>query len=213
MGTGDHHCHEGQRRICCDKARDKHDTIIVQEKLDGSCCAVANVCGAILPLGRAGYLANTSPYRQHHMFYEWALNNASRFKFLADGEWCCGEWMGQAVGTKYRLPHEPFVLFDWFIGGARATQCQLLKVTGTYGFTTPQVIASGPTSISRARGLIRTSHHGALEDVEGAVWRVERKGKVDFLAKWVRPDKEDGKYLPKRDGSGEFILNEYSWRP
>jgi hypothetical protein len=27
------------------------------------------------------------------------------------------------------------------------------------------------------------------------VYRVEREGKVDFLAKWVRGDKEDGKYM------------------
>jgi hypothetical protein len=51
--------------------------------------------------------------------------------------------------------------------------------------------------------------HGALEPVEGAVWRVERyrlinkslgnvggrKPVVDFIVKYVRPDKEDGKYL------------------
>ncbi len=33
------------------------------------------------------------------------------------------------------------------------------------------------------------------ENVEGYIWRVEHKGKVDFLAKWVRPDYEPGKYL------------------
>lgn len=38
--------------------------------------------------------------------------------------------------------------------------------------------------------------HGALDPVEGAVWRVERGGSVDFLAKYVRPDKVDGCYLP-----------------
>jgi len=29
----------------------------------------------------------------------------------------------------------------------------------------------------------------AIDPIEGLVYRVERKGKVDFLAKWVRPDK------------------------
>ena len=37
--------------------------------------------------------------------------------------------------------------------------------------------------------------HGALEPVEGAVWRVEREGRVDFLGKYVRNFKEDGKYF------------------
>jgi len=32
------------------------------------------------------------------------------------------------------------------------------------------------------------------ENPEGMVYRVERKGEVDFLAKWVRPHFEAGKY-------------------
>lgn len=50
--------------------------------------------------------------------------------------------------------------------------------------------------------VLEPSGHGALEPVEGAVWRVERddprlkKRVVDFLAKYVRGEKEDGKYLP-----------------
>lgn len=59
--------------------------------------------------------------------------------------------------------------------------------------------------------------HGALEPIEGAVWRVERnkptgvKGEkewvVDFLIKYVRPDKIDGCYLPFLSG-GQPIWNE-----
>jgi hypothetical protein len=55
--------------------------------------------------------------------------------------------------------------------------------------------------------------------VEGAVWRVERnkatgvKGEkkrvVDFLAKYVRPDKEDGICLPNVSGK-EAVWN---WQP
>lgn len=33
------------------------------------------------------------------------------------------------------------------------------------------------------------------DKIEGAVWRVERKGVVDFLAKYVRHGKVDGKYI------------------
>jgi hypothetical protein len=32
MGPGDHSVHEGQARICLEKARDKHDRIFVTEK-------------------------------------------------------------------------------------------------------------------------------------------------------------------------------------
>ncbi len=33
MGPGDHHCHAGQARICTVETRDRHDAVIVQEKL------------------------------------------------------------------------------------------------------------------------------------------------------------------------------------
>jgi hypothetical protein len=41
--------------------------------------------------------------------------------------------------------------------------------------------------------------HGATDPVEGAIWRIERKGEVDFLAKYVRHDKVDGKYFPENN--------------
>jgi len=41
LGVGDHHCHEGQSVICTERRRDKHDRIIVTEKVDGSNVAIA----------------------------------------------------------------------------------------------------------------------------------------------------------------------------
>src|SRR3990172_1947089 len=111
-GPGDHACHEGQSIICTERARDRHDEIIVQEKVDGSCCAVARVEGAIVALGRAGYLAQTSPYEQHQRFADWVRRHVDQFAALPDGWRVVGEWMLQAHGTRYRLPHEPFVVFD-----------------------------------------------------------------------------------------------------
>jgi hypothetical protein len=51
--------------------------------------------------------------------------------------------------------------------------------------------------------------HGAIDEPEGAVWRVERQGQVDFLTKYVRPGKADGCYLPELSGE-EPVWN---WRP
>jgi hypothetical protein len=62
--------------------------------------------------------------------------------------------------------------------------------------------------------------HGALDPVEGAVWRVERdelthpgsrerRHIVDFLVKYVRPDKVDGCYLPEISGQPPM----YNWQP
>jgi hypothetical protein len=52
------------------------------------------------------------------------------------------------------------------------------------------------------------SPHGA-EEAEGAVWRVERNGEFDFMAKFVKPTKIDGVFLP------EMSLQEavWNWRP
>ncbi len=35
MGPGDHHCDAGQARIATQTLRDRHDSVIVLEKLDG----------------------------------------------------------------------------------------------------------------------------------------------------------------------------------
>ena len=54
--------------------------------------------------------------------------------------------------------------------------------------------------------------HGAIDPIEGAMWRVEskgNKGNVEFLAKYVRHDKVDGRYLPKVSGQPEV----WNWRP
>ena len=56
---------------------------------------------------------------------------------------------------------------------------------------------------------LEPSGHGAIDGVEGAVWRVERKGVVDFLGKYVRPDKVDGKYLESVTGQGPV----FNWQP
>ena len=80
MGPGDHRVHEGQARICLTKVRDKHDTIFVEEKWDGSCVAVAMIKDALHPLGRAGYRAVSSRYEQHRMFDAWVWMNEDRFR-------------------------------------------------------------------------------------------------------------------------------------
>jgi hypothetical protein len=50
MGPGEHHCDPGQARIATKTTRDRHDTVIVLEKLDGLNVGVARVDGTICPL-------------------------------------------------------------------------------------------------------------------------------------------------------------------
>lgn len=198
MGSADKKIHEGQQRIATIEKRDNHDIVIVQEKLDGSNVGVARINGEILALSRAGYLANTSPYKMHHEFYSWVEKNKLRFKgILSDGERICGEWLTKPHGTIYHLPHEPFVAFDIIGDQNKRVVFDELHDRLCDKFVLPEILSVGDAySVERAIECLGDfGFHGAQEKIEGAVWRVERKGVVDFLCKYVRPDKVDGKYL------------------
>lgn len=209
MGPADHKVTDGQARIATVKARDKHDRVYVQEKLDGSCVAVAKIEGQLVPLGRAGYPALSSPYEMHQHFHYWAMLNFARFdELLRDGERAVGEWLMQAHGTKYDLSgREPFVLFDIMREGHVRVLVEELKDRGK-AFAMPHEIANEPITVEAAmQALGEYGRYGAEEPVEGCVWRVERQGKVDFLCKYVRPDKVDGCCL-KGEPVWNVTLNE-----
>jgi len=197
LGPGDHRITNGQASICTEKARDRHDFIIVQEKLDGSNVSAARIGDEIVPLTRAGYVATKSPYRQHHLWAKFVRDNESRFAdVLSDGERLCGEWLWQSHGTRYELVHEPFVAFDIMRGTTRLPHSEFY-LRAVSSFMTPAILSmGGPCSIEEAMSRLGDhGHHGAVDLAEGCVWRVERRGVVDFLAKYVRHDKVDGRYL------------------
>ena len=216
MGPGDHKCHEGQKKIACEQVRDKYDRVIVQEKLDGSNVGVTLINDEIIPISRAGYRAETSPFIMHHYFASWVKANQERFRIvLKPGERICGEWLLVAHGTKYDLPHEPFVAFDLMQQKHNRLPFDQFNERVKAGeFITPKTISDGPPiSIEKTFTLLGDfGFHGALEQVEGAVWRIEseilkdkslgniggRYPVLDFLVKFVRPDKIDGKYLKEK---------------
>lgn len=211
LGAGDHCVPEGQARICTVKTRDSFDRVIVQEKLDGSCTAVALIDGVIHPLGRAGWPAETSRYPQHKMFAEWVRVHEDRFRsVLKEDERLVGEWLAQAHGTIYHLQdREPWGVFDLMQGTTRSPFDELQdRIAGR--FLTPHTLHNGAAALPIETAL---SIHETLrwpgDETEGIVYRVERRGKVEFLAKWVKPTKIDGKHLPEIHG-GEAVWN---WRP
>jgi len=209
LGPGDHAVTPGQASICTTRKRDKHDSIVVQEKLDGSCVSVAKVGGQIIPLGRAGYPASTSKYEQHVLFHRWAMDRQHLFdRLLGEGERLVGEWLAQAHGTRYRLPRGPFIAFDLMTGQKRVPHEEFAY--RVRAFPTPTTLSSTePIQPQEALATFaRLNTDGAIDPIEGVVYRVHRKGNVDFLAKWVRSDKVDGCYLPEISG-GETIWN---WR-
>lgn len=211
MGPADHHCHPGQQKIATEKARDKHDRIIVTEKVDGSNVGIANVDGTIFALGRAGYLAQTSRFEQHQLFAYWVREQEPYWRsVLKPGQRLVGEWMAQAHGTRYTLPRGPFAAFDLMEGERRLPFDVLANLCALHEIPMPKLLHDGgPLSVENAMALHGEGHHGCLDAPEGAVWRVERKGEFDFMAKWVRPDKIDGKYLPEISQCGPV----WNWRP
>lgn len=211
LGPGDWHVHEGQARIATQKLRDKHDRVFVQEKLDGSCCGVGLLDdGQIVALGRAGYLAQSSKFEQHQLFAHWVRENEDRFRAVLDtpGERVVGEWMAQAHGTVYAIAGDPFVAFDIMQGTERLPTLDTYARLGGY-FETPHLVETEPVDPVELFNRCRGGFFAAEGDCEGFVYRVERHGKVDFLAKWVRPDKVDGCLLPEMSGKDAVWL----WRP
>lgn len=202
LGIGDHYISLGQARIATEKPRDKHDLVIVQEKLDGSNCCVAKIENKIIALGRSGYLAETSIYPIHHVFANYVKENEKRFfALLTEGERVCGEFLAQAVGTKYDLIHEPFVPFDLLRKTTRVPYSIFEKRIKQFNFILPNLLhIGGSFPVDSAIKAIEKSGHGAIDEVEGAIWRIERKGVVDFLTKFVHHHKQDGKYFPEITG-------------
>ena len=222
LGPGDHHVHEGQAAICTENAGGRQ--VYVQEKLDGSCVAVARIGDDIVPLIRAGYRASDSHREFHHHFHDWAMANEVRFlDLLDDDERVVGEWLGLAHGTRYLIAsHEdPFVPFDLMRDDQRAGVEEVRSRCDEHEFTTPWLVAEQPIPPEKAMDALGRfgAHRASPSDgPEGVVYRVESTTKrgglrVDFLAKWVRPDKVDGKYLVGTAGyigDGDDVWN---WRP
>lgn len=215
LGPGDWHVHEGQARILTEKPR-KGDRIIVTEKLDGACMAVANIDGEIVPLTRAGYRARHGRYEHLKLFEVYVMQRYDVFeRMLKPGERLAGEWLALAHGTRYDTDHgtfAPFIAFDLFRGKDRVLREEFLPRCLEGGVMTAECIhdSDQPLSVCDARALLgEFGAHGSVEPVEGVVYRCEREGRVDFLAKWVRPDKVDGKYLANLNGCAEH----WHWRP
>ena len=198
-GAGDHTMTGGQVKILTEKTRDKYDEVIVQEKLDGSCVGIIMKDGCIVPMIRAGYTAVSSHRLQHRHFNDWAFTYYDLFDWLPEGWRIVGEWLLQVHSVRYDLGHRsPFVAFDIFNSdNKRICYSEFCMLCDKHGLeAAPLLHRGGPCSIEKAEKELGTyGYYGALDPAEGMVWRVERKGQVDFLGKYVRKDHEPGKYM------------------
>lgn len=192
------------------------DQVIVQEKLDGSCVCAYRKNDHIFALGRAGDLADESPNESRRLWAQWVADNEERFmRLLSNGERVVGEWLAMAHGTRYRLEHEPFVLFDLFTkDNVALSLINILNQQAAMGvepFITPHLYHQGaPIAIPEIDNLIgRHGQHGATDPAEGAIWRLERDGRVLFRAKYVRANKVDGSLLEENTQQGIV----WNWHP
>ena len=198
LGPKDYAIHAGQDRICTQKVRDRHDNIIVTEKLDGSNVAVCKVDNEIIALGRAGYKAITSPYEQHKIFHRFVMDHEHIFSALLDnGDSVHGEWIALAHGTIYEGVETPFYVFDYKVNGARISCKEMWDRCGEAGIPViPPLHIGGAISSKDAIALLEENSLFKTPDVlEGVVYRVERRGAFDYLAKFVQHQKVDGKYM------------------
>jgi hypothetical protein len=188
----------GQELILTKKTRDWKDLVIVTEKLDGSNVGIIRKDGKLLAITRSGYLAIDSPYSQHHLFDTWVDYNQFTFTWLREGWRVCGEWMAMAHGTEYNISGEsPFVAFDIIDdNNQRIPYLMFMHICISVKIQMVPLLHIGqPVSVNNAIKLMGDGHYGQTDKPEGFVYRVEREGKFDFAAKWVRADKEDGKFL------------------
>lgn len=215
LGPGDHSLSEGQASILTDKTRDHKDLIIVQEKLDGANVGILRHEGRLVGLTRKGHRASDSPMEQFQIFEKFIHKHENLFEFIEEGQRLVGEWICMAHGTRYKVDNDfPFIAFDLISNDERETYLNFRLKVGTKIPVAHLLHLGQPISIKKIEKLIDIrygetyGYHGSLEPVEGAVWRVEREGKVDFLGKYVRQFKEDGKYF--NDDHTKLIWN---WRP
>lgn len=209
VGPGDHTINGGQAKYLLEKTRDKYDTVYVHEKVDGSNVGVLRQGEALIALSRSGRQCSESTLEQHQMFARWVRENDELFHFLNDGERLCGEWMAQAHGIRYKLPHGPFIGFDLMRGIERASAAEVADRVPSGIPWVKCLHVGGAIAIDAVMALLgERGHHGAQEHAEGVVYRMERKGKVDWLGKYVRASHVPGKYFAINPGE----VDVWNWR-
>ncbi len=209
LGTGDHYITEGQERILTKQAR-KGDVIYVTIKYDGSNVGVTKINGQLVAITRAGYTAESSQYTHHHDFAKWATTKQVELHaLLNEGERAVFEWMGTAHGILYAIM-DMAVLIDMF--DANNNRLSFEEIFDRIDrlndpFLIPEILHIGEAIAPEMFSLKLKSKLPFIwpidgEEHEGVIYRVERNGKFDFMAKWVRKDFEAGYYL------GSNTLNE-----
>lgn len=218
LGEHDKYAEPGQEKIIRTGGRDKHDRVFVSLKLDGTNVGVLRDGDELIPVQRKGFHCDSSPYEQHHKFSEFVTNNKHIFlSLLQDGERVAGEWLYQASGIMYNISGHPFFPFDLFTKNNERISIESLQelINNKSPFQVPPFLDYGfkedmqPNQDTYPWLESLCLATPIREEHEGLVYRVERKGKFDFMAKWVRQDFIPGQFLPgvRDNPKSKIILN------
>jgi hypothetical protein len=203
LGESDSHIDDKTNDTFVKQVPNNNCLVIVQEKLDGSNVSVLKKNGELIALSRNGHNCATSNQEQHRLFNWYVQREVYKFySLLQEGERIVGEWIALAHGTIYKDVLIPFIAFDIFTAdNTRLPFLEFMQRTARV-FATPKVIhMGGACPIKKAQKFMAT--HSPDRDYEGFIYRLEENGKFKSIAKYVRHEKVDGKYLegkyPEKD--------------
>lgn len=207
LGKGDHFIDKKAEETFLKQVLDNQTLVIVQEKMDGSNVCVVKHNGDLIALGRSGYKCSDSNLEQHRYFDKFVKRYKERFSSILpnEGDRIVGEWCLQAHGTKYPFTKEEelFYPFDIFLQKThRLSFIDFFMLVSSVDFRSPKVLhLGGSCSINRGMKLLKKeiSLKAHEYDPEGLIYRIEKAGAFQNIAKYVCHHKEDGKYF--KDGT------------
>ena len=191
----------------------KRDRLYVTEKVDGANVGVYKLGSVLYPVMRKGYDVRMSEWVFLRRFADFVADNVARFDaLLLDGERVCGEWMIKTHSLFYKLPHEPFVVFDIIKSVDRPVRLEFAEIMTRckyHGFTHAGLVwEGGAVSVEEALGLLGGGFHGCQTVPEGVVYRYERDGAFLMSAKFVSNLSVGGDYMNVDDAYNEWT----QWR-
>lgn len=210
LGPNDYSVGQHQTNICT--INPGYRTVYVQPKIDGTCVAIHRTEDALIALQRKGWSAASSPLEMHRMFDRWVQNHSDWFlNALLPGERIVGEWLAVAHGTIYSglTEQNVFTAFDIMVESDRLPLVDFYSRLEKTPISTVDYIQLSPADfqdgLAKPEELLYLVDHMGAESPEGLMYRVHHKktNELLFLAKYVCPDKIDGKYLANISGQSE----------
>jgi hypothetical protein len=205
LGEADSHIDPKQEAFLTEQLPPIDCILYVEEKMDGSNCAVIRKNGEIIPISRSGYRCQDSNFEQHRRFHKYVMDRKEVFEKLLPDEddRVVGEWLAMAHGTIYPHVEHPYQVFELLKGGKKLGYEDKKEIFDKHGFVMAPLLMMGTRAIPIEEALQVAIEHNPL--CEGVVYRLERYDKKmeryvpHIIAKIVRMDKEDGKYLNEQE--------------